>query len=730
METTRRNFLQQLGYVSIGFSLMGAAPVPHSFLAPSKMRGSGKRPDQNHINAWLHLLENGKVLIMSGKVELGQGLRTALKQIAAEELDTRLDLIEMQMAETGKTPDEGYTAGSYSIQSSGMAIRNAAASARETVLKMASEKWGIPISQLQLKDGEVIGPKQKISLHQLLAGRQIEQEVGTPSEFKGKTVRRFVGKPVPRKDIEDMVRGNPIFVQDLRFPDMVHARTVRPPSYTSEFVSMNESDFDTQPGFLKLVRKGNFIGILAEEEYQTIQIMERAKKSVQWKSEDYLPANTPLKDYLKTLPLETKTQEDKGDAQTAIDQSQKRHSASYFKPYIMHAPNGPSCAVAIFEDEKLKIWSHSQGIYPLRNSLAALFKMSEDDIHIIGVPGSGCYGHNAADDAATEAALMAVEYPGRHVRLQWMRDDENGWEPYGTAMIVELKAGLDANGKINGWQYEVWSDGHSNRPDGTPESLLPARFLDEGYGAPGIGYKGGAVRNSVPYYTIDAVNVQSHIFLGPLRTSSLRALGAYANLFALECFMDELAHKADIDPIEFRLMHLKDPRSIDCLQKLRKNTSRIDLAEGEGLGYAFCHYKNETAYFAVAAHVKVDRKNGAVQLKKMWAVIDAGETINPDGLKNQTEGGMIQSASWALKEAVRYDARHITSLDWNSYPILRFPETPETEVEVIDRPDQPPVGAGEVAQGPATAAVINAIFNTTGVRIRELPVTTDALINA
>ncbi len=723
MQSTRRHFIQQIGYVSIGFSLMGAAPVTDTFFAPTKRKGLGNRPEQNQISAWLQVLENGKVLILSGKVELGQGICTALKQIAAEELDTRLDLIEIQLAETGKTPDEGYTAGSYSIQSSGMAIRKAAASARETVLKIASEKWGIPISQLQLKDGSIIGPRQKISLQKLLEGRQIEQEVGTPSEFKGKTVRKFVGKPVPRKDIEDMVRGNPIFVQDLRFPNMVHARTIRPPGYSSGLVSINESDFDKQPGFLKLVHKGSFLGVLAEEEYQAIQIMEQAKKSAKWKSEDYLPSNTPLKEYLKTLPLETKTEEVKGDAQTAIAQSPIQHNASYFKPYIMHAPNGPSCAVAIFEDGKLRVWSHSQGIYPLRNSLAALFKMSEDDVHIIGVPGSGCYGHNAADDAATEAALMAVEYPGKHVRLQWMRDDENGWEPYGTAMIMELKAGLDAKGKISGWQYEVWSDGHSNRPDGTPESLLPARFLDQGYGAPGIGYKGGAVRNSVPYYTIDAVSVRSHIFLGPLRTSSLRALGAYANLFALECFMDELAHKADTDPVEFRLMHLKDPRSIDCLQKLRKNTSGIDLAQGEGLGYAFCHYKNETSYCAVAAHLKVDQKNGAVHLKKMWAVIDAGETINPDGLKNQTEGGMIQSASWALKEAVRYDAHHITSLDWNSYPILRFPDTPETEVEVIDRPDQPPVGAGEVAQGPATAAVINAIFNATGVRIRELPVT-------
>ena len=278
METTRRNFLQQLGYVSIGFSLTGATPVTDYVFAAPKTADPGNRPDQKQVNAWLQVLENGRVLILSGKVELGQGLRTALKQIAAEELDSRLDLIDMQLAETGITPDEGYTAGSYSIQSSGMAIRNAAAYARETVLKMASEKWGVPISQLQLKDGNVIAPTEKTALNQLLQGKQIEQEVGTPSELKGKTVRKFVGKPIPRTDIEDIVRGNPVFVQDLRFPHMVHARTVRPPSYSSRLVSIDESDIDKQPGFLKLVRKGSFLGVVAEEEYQAVQIMEEAKK--------------------------------------------------------------------------------------------------------------------------------------------------------------------------------------------------------------------------------------------------------------------------------------------------------------------------------------------------------------------------------------------------------------------------------------------------------------------
>jgi CO/xanthine dehydrogenase Mo-binding subunit len=317
---------------------------------------------------------------------------------------------------------------------------------------------------------------------------------------------------------------------------------------------------------------------------------------------------------------------------------------------------------------------------------------------------------------------MAVEYPGKHVRLQWMREDEHGWEPYGTAMIMELEAGLTANGRIQGWTYELWSDGHSTRPGGDAVNLLPARFLEKGFGSPGGGYKGGAVRNSLPYYHLDNLRIQLHSFNGPLRVSALRGLGAYANIFAIECFMDELAEKAGHDPITFRLLHLEDERARTCLERLRNVTQGMTLQKGEGLGYAFSRYKNEASYCAVAALVKVDTSSGKVRAKKMWGVIDSGEAINPDGLKNQTEGGMVQSASWALVEEVRFNGAHISSLDWNSYPILRFPDTPEVEVVVIDRSDQPPLGAGEAAQGPATAALVNAIFNATGVRIRELPI--------
>lgn len=716
MKTTRRTFIKQIGYVSIGFSLLGP-----SCLGKESEAEAIDPADPDNINAWLRVLEDGRILILTGKMELGQGIRIAVAQVAAEELNTSPDLVEVNLAETGVTANEGYTAGSRSIESSAMSIRNAAAAAREKLLKIASSKWNISGAELILEDGIISGGGKKMSLYELLEGKQIEENIGEPAEIFGKTKRKFVGQPVPRKDISAMVRGELDYVQDLRFPGMVHARIIRPKSYTSKLTSIDESGLEDMSGFLKLVRLGSFVGIIAEEEYQAIKLSWEVQDRVTWEAGEELPADVPLKDHLKTLPEETEIEEDIGNWENAIEEAPTKHSAAYYKPYIMHAANGPSCAVAYYNNKKLQVWTHSQGVYPLRETLASLLEIPETSIHVKGVPGSGCYGHNGADDVAAEAALLAIEYPNKHVRLQWMRDDEHLWEPYGTAMIMELQAGLSKEGKIMGWKYDFWSDGHSSRPNGNPGTLLPARFLDRGHGVPGPGFKGGAVRNSLPYYTITNLQTTSHIFRGPLRRSALRALGAFANIFAIESFMDELAHIAAKDPVEFRIEHLDDERAITCLRKIKENTSGVNLGDREGIGYAFSRYKNSASYFSVAAHVQVD-SDDIVRVKKMWGVIDSGETINPDGLKNQTEGGMIQAASWTLREEVRFDKEHVTSRDWHLYPIFRFQEIPEVEVEVIDRVEENPLGAGEAAQGPAAAAIVNAIFNATGQRVRDLPV--------
>ncbi|MDM8175900.1 molybdopterin-dependent oxidoreductase [Olivibacter sp. 47] len=728
--TTRRKFIQSIGLLSIGFSMLDLAcdrkTDDNETITEPAMRTDPV--DGDRIDSWLQVLEDGRIKILTGKIELGQGIMTAIMQIAAEELNTCMNLIEIHVAETGYTPDEGYTLGSMSIETSGMAVRNAAACARERLLELAADKLGLGKATLSLEDAMISGSGKSIAIQELLAGQQLTQTVTLPETIFAKTVRKYVGKPLIRKDIEDILVAKTYFLHDLRFPGMVHARMIRPPAHGAKLASVDKLAISKLEGLQKAVQIGSFLGVIAPEEFQAIKLANQIKTLLKWEMGSPLPASEPLPGHLKSLPAASETdRETEHWRERIISTSAIVHRASYFKPYIMHAANGPSCAIALFKAGKLWVWTHCQGVYPLRDALAGLLDMLPQNIHVKGVPGSGCYGHNGADDVAAEAALLAVNYPGKHIRLQWMRDEENGWEPYSTAMIMELAAGLDDSGRIRGWKYDLWSDVHGTRPGGDAANLLPAWYIDKGYSPPESGFRGGATRNAEPYYRIEHMKLQSHIFTGPLRRSSIRGLGAYANIFAIESFMDELAVKAGMDPISFRLRHLEDSRASYCLKLLVKNTKNVTVGKDGGLGYAFSRYKNSAAYCAVAALVSINRQNGKVSVKKLWAVVDAGETINSDGLKNQIEGGMIQSVSWGLMESVTFDATHITSLNWASYPILRFNDAPDTDVEVIDRVDERPLGAGEAAQGPTIAALVNAVYNATGIRIRDLPINPDLL---
>ncbi len=707
----RREFLKAAGSLTIGFSIAGAACVrgAEPVLQPL--------PDEDQINAWLRITGSGKVQVITGKMELGQGLSTAIRQVAAEELSLPVEQTEIQLAETGVTPDEGYTAGSRSMESSAMNVRRASACAREKLVSLAAEKWGVPATEVRMENGKLVHDNKEQTLADLLAGRQLTDTILEPGEIYAKTRRKTVGHPVPREDIARMVRGKMTYVQDLRFDGMVHARIIRPPSYTARLEHIDISGWQDDPS-VTIIRDGSFVGVIAGDEWEAIRVSRQLKDKITWKEGDPLPRGS-LKDQLTALPADSRVDERTGDPDGMIGDN--THEATYFKPYIMHAANGPSCAVALYDNNQLSVWTHSQGVYPLRSSLAAMLNIPAGQISVKGVPGSGCYGHNGADDVAAEAALLAMNYPGRHVRLQWMREEEHGWEPYGTAMLMKLKAGIDGEGRIMGWTYDLWSDGHSTRPGGNAGSLLPARFLEKPHPAPSGGFRGGATRNARPYYVLENMQLSSHIVSGPLRFSALRGLGAYANIFAIESFMDELAEKAGKDPVDFRVMHLEDPRANYCLEGLREMISGVRTGENEGLGIAFSRYKNSATYCAVAALVDATDPNRP-EVRQMWAFADAGEVINPDGLKNQLEGGMIQSASWALYEEVDFDSQHVTSQDWNTYPILRFQEAPTVEVRLIDRPDEPPLGAGEASQGPATAAIVNALYRATGSRYRELPV--------
>jgi CO/xanthine dehydrogenase Mo-binding subunit len=681
------------------------------------------------------------VRVLTGKIELGQGIATAVAQVAAEELELDLSQVEVLLAETGRTPDEGYTAGSNSIEASAMSVRYAAAAAREKLLGLAAQKWNVPVSALTTTRGYIrlangarpaSSVEDALSFSEVLGGRQITDEVHEPVTLKPREQYRLVGTPAPRRENIPIVGGRPAYVHDLRFPGMVHARIVRPPGYGATLSRFDESAVRGKfPGLLKIVINGSFLGVVAAHEYDAIEAQQWLRENADWSDGPHLPEIAPggLPAYLKTLPVAAQKVHATGDV--GLLQTNSSLKTEYFKPYLMHGSIGPSCAIAMYDNKKLDIWTHSQGVYPLRQTLAALLHIPPEDIHVKGVAGSGCYGHNGADDAAADAALIALAFPGKHVRLQWSREDEHGWEPYGSAMVMQMEALLDDTGKISHWKHTLWSDTHGTRPGGNPANLLAARYIDHPVSARPSGFSGGANRNAEPYYTIPNQLVEANFFSGPLRTSSLRSLGAYANIFAIESFMEELAVQAGKDPFAFRLLHLEDPRARDVLNRLQAITTNgspdtyphpYPATTSSGIGIAFSRYKNSGTYCAVAARVFVDASTREVRVQKMWAVVDAGEAINPDGIKNQIEGGMVQSASWTLYEQVRFDEKKITSLGWSTYPVMRCNQAPELEVVLIDRPDQPAYGAGEAAQGPAAAAIVNAIFHACGKRIRQLPV--------
>ena len=734
--TTRRKFIKDLGYISVGFTLFGACSGVEDPIMAARLDYDGKLPGSmgraKTVNAWLELLEDGTIRVLSGKVELGQGIRTAIQQVAAEELDMDLEKVQVHLAETGVTPNEGYTGASASIQNSAMSVRYAAATARQELLLLASKKLNTAVDNLLLYNGLVKSKQNKESLTfaEILDGEQIEKEVMLPIPIKDNREHRYVGKAIPRPDIEEMVRGQSTYIQDLRFPGMVHARVVRPPGYTSQLISLDDTGLKSEvSGIIKTVRKGSFVGVITEREYQAVKAEQYLKDHSIWTAPIPFPKSENLYAHIKLIASSPETVKNEGDVAAAFEGTETL-KATYTKPYIKHASMGPACGIAMFDGEILHIWSHSQGIYPMREALATMLNMEPDKIHIKSVPGAGCFGHSTADDAAADAALLAIEYPNTHIRVQWSRHDEHLWDPYGPAMITELEASLDKNNKINSWKTEVWTDSHSTRPNKDAGTVLAARYLENPYQMKSRGYLGGGHRNADPYYGIPNITVNAHYYDGPFRTSSLRSLGSFTNIFAIESFMDTLAEKAGQDPLEFRLNHLEDERAIAVIQKVQALTSTQNNEDGKGIGYAFMRYKNTDAYIAVAAKVTVDKNNGNVGLIKMWAAVDVGEVINMDGLTNQIEGGMIQAASWTLKEEVTFNTTEINSTDWIKYPILKFSEVPEVEVAIINRPSEDAKGAGEVPVPPTAAAIANAIYNASGFRINDLPITPEKILNA
>jgi nicotinate dehydrogenase subunit B len=678
------------------------------------------------LDSWIRVDANGAITVFTGKAELGQGIRTALIQVAAEELDVPPSGLSLITADTERTPNEGFTAGSHSMQDSATAIRNAAANVRLLLTEAAARRWNLPAGQVQTAgDGRLRAPDGRaLGYGELAEGLSLHVEA-RPDVLPRRPARpHTVGENLPRVDIPAKLTGGAAYVQDLRLPGMLHARVVRGPSYGTE-ITPDLDAIAAMPGVVKVVRKGRFAAIVAEREWTAIQALRQASRSAWRRSGPPLPAADPWGAIQRLPSQDTVIFDGNGPAVAAA----RTVKARYSRPYLMHASIGPSCAVALWDDGKLTVWTHTQGVFPLRSALAQLLDLDRAQIRCIQVEGSGCYGHNGADDVAADAALTAMALPGRPIRLQWMREQEHGFEPLGTAMVVEAEASLDASGHIVDWRYEVWSPPHNGRP-GSAGALLAGREVEPAF-APDTPRpipmpEGGGDRNGVPLYRIPKGRIVSHFVPdSPLRTSALRSLGGQMNVFAIESLMDELAHTAGADPVAFRLGHLTDPRARAVITACAEKFGWSGRPRGDGRrgsGFAFARYKNLATYCAVALEVEVDPPTGVLVVRRVIAAADSGEAVNPDGIKNQIEGAIVQALSWTRLEAAAFDADRRTSLDWNSYPIARFEEMPDgVQVQVINRPGSPFLGAGEAGQGPASAALANAVADATGHRLRDLP---------
>jgi len=699
---------------------MSAPPLPANLKANPR------------LDRWVRFDADQAVTILSGKVEIGQGIVTAIAQVAAEELDVALERIVTRPTDTSASPNEGFTAGSMSVEMGASAMRMACAEVRKLFLEAAARRLEVSAAELTVRDGtiEVPGTDLRTSYWALAGEVSLARDATGEATPKPAASYAVVGRSAPRRDLPAKLTGA-AYVHDMTLPGMVHGRVLRPPSYSARLAGFDADAVRAAPGVVAVVVNGSFVGVCTEREEQAVKALEVARRAARWEETAAMPEPAEIPELLPRMKAETKTVTSK---QKAGAPASKRLEATYSRPYLAHASIGPSCAVAVFDGGKLTVWSHAQGPFPLRGQIARVLGMKDEDVTVVHRDGAGCYGHNGADDAALDAALLARAC-GRPVLLQWTREDELAWSPFGSAMVVKLAGGLDAAGTIVEWRHELWSHSHVRRPGaGDGVNLLAAWHLDPPLAAstprdapwpPGAGD-----RNSPPLYDIPHEVVYHFVPEMPLRVSALRTLGAYANVFAIESFMDELAAAAGADPVAFRLKHLADPRARAVIEAAARAANWQAGASGDatrGRGIGFARYKNASAYCAVVAEVEVAEK---IRLRRAVAAVDAGHTINPDGLRNQVEGGIVQAASWTLKEAVRWDATRVLTRSWEDYPILRFDEVPDVEVVIVDRPGEPGLGAGECSAGPTAAAIANALAHALGVRARNLPLTPERVAEA
>jgi CO/xanthine dehydrogenase Mo-binding subunit len=724
---SRRTVLKSGGALIVSFSFAGhiaealaQGPTPEKPLALTE------------VDAFLSIDAKGMVTVYSGKIDFGTGVRTALMQIAADELDVPFSSVKVIEGDTALTPDQGKTWGSLSIQAGGIQIRNAAATARQALVAEAAKRLGAKPEDVKIVDGIAVAGDKKVSYGDLIGGKSFSLKLDhtKPATFKDPKDYKLVGKPIPRVDIPDKCTGRFIYMHNLRMPDMLHGRVVRPPSVGAKLEKVDEAAIKDIPGIVQVVREGNFLGVVASNEWAAINGAQKLKSAATWSKWEGLPEQAKLYEHVRA----TKVAKDEvtgtvGNTDEAMAQAAKKMTATYDFAINTHGSIGPSCAVAEFKDGKLTSWSSSQATHDLRKQLAEMFGLSPDNVRCLYLEGAGCYGRNGHEDAAADAAMLA-KAAGKPVRVQWSRADEHGWDPKGPPTLVDLRAGMDSSGNVTAWESEFFI------PQQTAASFMVPLIAANLAGLPAKPdiAPGNIFQNSnIPYKFANIKAVCRRLETTPFRPSWIRTPGRMQNTYANECFMDELAAAAGVDPFDFRIKYI-DPadkrglEALDRLIKLAKWEKRAspqkpsgDIVKGRGMAYV--KYELVRTYVGAVADVEVKRSTGEIKVTTVYLTHDCGQIINPDGLKNQLDGNVLQTLSRVLKEELTFDRSHVTSLDWDSYPILTFPEIPELVYDLIDRPNERPWGAGEPASAVIPSAVSNAVFNATGVRLRSAPYT-------
>jgi nicotinate dehydrogenase subunit B len=759
--TSRRDFLKSSGALIVSFS--AATLFDEQPFAQGQFGTRAGHIDPAKLDSWIAIGPDGRVTAYTGKCELGQGIFTAQTQLVAEELSVPFDRVTLIECDTDVCPDQGTTSGSQSTPNNfnERNLAQAAATARETLVGLAAQRLGVPADQLAIDAGVVTvrtDGARRVTYGELVAGRKLNVQVDSKAKRKHPDTWNVLGASVPRTDITAMATGRFEFVHNVKVTGMLHGAVVRPPVVGATLVSVDQSSVSGMPGFVKVVVKNNFVGIVCQKPWQALQAAAALKAN--WTNGAGLPPQRDFYDHLRRQPSRDAFVVNSKNVDETMAKAAAIVKATYRHPYQMHGSMGTSCAVADVQDTKATVWSPTQSAYPTRSGVALLLGVPADNVRVIYVRGSGCYGINGADTVSYDAALLS-QAVGKPVRVQLSRKDEMAWENYGFAYSIDQRAGLGADGGIIAWDHEAWFASLGGRPGyETPGNVVtgmlagfptapfrpaqaaePAGEFRNGSNAAPSYVAGRAARNAGGCGTVTSERVLTHTILSPFFTGPLRSPSRLQNTFAHECFLDEIAAQVKADPVAYRLRHLAEPRlkevvaaaakaaNWDARPSPKPNVRRTGVASGRGISCVV--YEGDNGYVAMVAEIDVDRATGRIAVKRFVIAQDCGPVSNPDGMRNQLEGGALQGWSRALGEEVTWDDRKVTSVDWRTYRSLPLGfEVPKIESVLINRPDMPALGAGETAITIVAAAVGNAIFDATGVRIREVPFTPERIKSA